>query len=123
MPRQNSRWAVKDGVDSSLQSHRGAATELTQTLEAQDCQRQALLFGLACLKREIHAILESDDHGIDRVPLWIDGKPVQSAATEWLDVINPATQEVVSRVPCATQEEMQVIRQAETRTHWCLCAE
>jgi len=42
-----------------------------------------------------------------RVPLWIDGKAVQSKTTKWIDVINPATQQVMSRVPCATQDEMQ----------------
>jgi malonate-semialdehyde dehydrogenase (acetylating)/methylmalonate-semialdehyde dehydrogenase len=42
-----------------------------------------------------------------RTPLFIDGKFVESKTTKWLDVRNPATQEVVTRVPEATQEEMR----------------
>ncbi|KAF7643329.1 hypothetical protein LDENG_00241560 [Lucifuga dentata] len=38
--------------------------------------------------------------------LFIDGKFVESDTSEWLDVHNPATNEVVARVPKATQEEM-----------------
>lgn len=41
-----------------------------------------------------------------RVPLLIHGKFVQSKAKEWVDVINPATQEVVSQIPQTTQQEM-----------------
>lgn len=38
----------------------------------------------------------------------IDGKPYESKSTEWRDVINPATQEVVASVPFATQEELDM---------------
>ncbi|XP_005917733.1 methylmalonate-semialdehyde dehydrogenase [acylating], mitochondrial [Haplochromis burtoni] len=38
--------------------------------------------------------------------LFIDGKFVESNTSEWLDIHNPATNEVVGRVPKATQEEM-----------------
>ncbi|CAG01511.1 unnamed protein product [Tetraodon nigroviridis] len=38
--------------------------------------------------------------------LFIDGKFVESSTSEWLDIHNPATNEVVGRVPKATQEEM-----------------
>jgi len=41
------------------------------------------------------------------VPLFIDGEFVESNTSHWIDVHNPATQEVVSRVPLATQEEME----------------
>ncbi|CAM3503040.1 CoA-acylating methylmalonate-semialdehyde dehydrogenase [Bordetella sputigena] len=41
-----------------------------------------------------------------RIPLLIGGERVQSRATEWRDVVNPATQEVVARVPYATREEL-----------------
>ncbi len=40
------------------------------------------------------------------VPLYIGGKTVQSKSNEWRDVINPATQEVVARVPMATRAEI-----------------
>src|SRR3546814_1200739 len=43
---------------------------------------------------------------VPRIPLLIGGKLVQSKTTEWRDVINPATQEVVAQVPFATKEEL-----------------
>ena len=43
---------------------------------------------------------------VPRVPLLIGGKLVQSKTTEWRDVINPATQEVVAKVPFATRAEL-----------------
>ncbi|XP_066282832.1 probable methylmalonate-semialdehyde/malonate-semialdehyde dehydrogenase [acylating], mitochondrial [Branchiostoma lanceolatum] len=39
--------------------------------------------------------------------LFINGRMVESQATEWIDVHNPATNEVVTRVPKSTQAEMQ----------------
>ncbi len=44
---------------------------------------------------------------IPRVPLLIGGKLVQSETKEWRDIINPATQEVVARVPFATPAEVE----------------
>uniref|UniRef100_A0A8C8IHV6 Methylmalonate-semialdehyde/malonate-semialdehyde dehydrogenase [acylating], mitochondrial n=1 Tax=Oncorhynchus tshawytscha TaxID=74940 RepID=A0A8C8IHV6_ONCTS len=38
--------------------------------------------------------------------LFIDGKFAESSTSEWLDIHNPATNEVVGRVPKATQTEM-----------------
>lgn len=43
---------------------------------------------------------------IPRIPLLIGGKLIQSETDEWRDVINPATQRVVARVPFATQAEL-----------------
>ena len=43
---------------------------------------------------------------IREIPLIIDGKKVRSTTENWLDVLNPATQEVVARVPIATAEEV-----------------
>lgn len=42
-----------------------------------------------------------------RVKLLIDGKFVESVATEWRDIVNPATQEVLARVPFATAAELE----------------
>jgi len=42
-----------------------------------------------------------------KLPLYINGAFVESAATEWREVRNPATQETLCRVPYATPEEMQ----------------
>lgn len=41
-----------------------------------------------------------------KVPLFIDGEFVQSSSNQWIDVTNPATQEVIAQVPCATDDEM-----------------
>ncbi|MFM0698250.1 CoA-acylating methylmalonate-semialdehyde dehydrogenase [Paraburkholderia sediminicola] len=41
-----------------------------------------------------------------KVKLLIDGKFVESTTTQWGDVINPATQEVIAKVPYATQDEV-----------------
>jgi malonate-semialdehyde dehydrogenase (acetylating)/methylmalonate-semialdehyde dehydrogenase len=40
------------------------------------------------------------------VKLLIDGRMVESTTTEWRDVINPANQEVLTRVPFATDAEI-----------------
>ena len=42
------------------------------------------------------------------VPLLIDGKLLESRTTQWRNVINPATQEVLARVPFATPEEINL---------------
>ncbi|ETE72347.1 Methylmalonate-semialdehyde dehydrogenase [acylating], mitochondrial, partial [Ophiophagus hannah] len=39
--------------------------------------------------------------------LFIDGKFVESKSNEWIEICNPATNEVVGRVPKATQSEME----------------
>ncbi|AAZ28091.1 methylmalonate-semialdehyde dehydrogenase (acylating) [Colwellia psychrerythraea] len=52
---------------------------------------------------------------ITEVPLIINGEKVRSQTTEWLDVLNPATQEVVARVPIATAEEIELaVQSAQT---------
>ncbi|TMN48604.1 methylmalonate-semialdehyde dehydrogenase (CoA acylating), partial [Pseudoalteromonas piscicida] len=42
-----------------------------------------------------------------QVPLYINGEFSQSQSDKWLDVVNPANQEVLAKVPCATNEEVQ----------------
>ena len=39
--------------------------------------------------------------------LWIEGKAVTSSAASWVNVYNPATQEVVNRVPETTADEFE----------------
>jgi len=41
-----------------------------------------------------------------RIPLLINGEFVQSRTSEWRDVVNPANQQVLARVPMATAEEV-----------------
>lgn len=41
-----------------------------------------------------------------RVPLFIDGAFVDSDTADWIELNNPATQEVIAQVPVATDQEM-----------------
>ncbi|CEF67524.1 Probable methylmalonate-semialdehyde dehydrogenase [acylating], mitochondrial [Strongyloides ratti] len=43
---------------------------------------------------------------IETVKLWIDGKAVESKTSKFVDLTNPATNEVISKVPLSTQDEM-----------------
>ena len=45
---------------------------------------------------------------IPRIPHLIGGKLIQSRTTEWRDVINPATQQVIAQVPFATEDELNM---------------
>lgn len=47
-----------------------------------------------------------------QIPLLIDGEFVQSKTSQWRDVINPATQEVLARVPFATADEIEAAIEA-----------
>ena len=44
---------------------------------------------------------------IKNIPMIINGKNVQSQSQQWCDVVNPATQETVARVPLSTQDELE----------------
>jgi len=46
------------------------------------------------------------------VKLWIDNKPVESKTTEWIDLYNPATNDLIGRVPKSTQDEMEAAVQS-----------
>ncbi|MBN9425911.1 MAG: CoA-acylating methylmalonate-semialdehyde dehydrogenase [Burkholderiales bacterium] len=46
------------------------------------------------------------DTAIPGVALLIDGQFVQSKTTQWRNVVNPATQQVLARVPMATSDEV-----------------
>ena len=43
---------------------------------------------------------------VPTIPLLINGEFVESRTTQWRDVVNPATQQVLARVPLATPEEL-----------------
>jgi malonate-semialdehyde dehydrogenase (acetylating)/methylmalonate-semialdehyde dehydrogenase len=45
---------------------------------------------------------------IPQIHHFIDGRPYPSKSTEWREVINPANQEIVGRVPFATQQELDL---------------
>ncbi|MET0613670.1 MAG: aldehyde dehydrogenase family protein, partial [Pseudomonas caspiana] len=46
------------------------------------------------------------DNTVDRVKLLINGEWVESQSTEWHEIINPATQQVLAQVPFATSGEV-----------------
>ncbi|SAL44239.1 methylmalonate-semialdehyde dehydrogenase [Caballeronia udeis] len=52
------------------------------------------------------ALAEQSNAGVRTAKLLIDGKFVESTTQEWRDIVNPATQEVVGRVPFATKQEV-----------------
>lgn len=43
---------------------------------------------------------------VREISLFINGETVRSTSSDWHDVVNPATQEVVARVPFATESEV-----------------
>ena len=49
---------------------------------------------------------ENNNKTIARVKLLIGGEAIESQSSEWRDVVNPATQQVLARVPFATAEEV-----------------
>ncbi|MED5607735.1 MULTISPECIES: CoA-acylating methylmalonate-semialdehyde dehydrogenase [Pseudomonas] len=51
--------------------------------------------------------MSTTNAAVPTVKLFIDGKPVESTSSEWREVINPATQEVLARVPFATSDEVE----------------
>ncbi|MBC3933493.1 CoA-acylating methylmalonate-semialdehyde dehydrogenase [Undibacterium curvum] len=57
---------------------------------------------------------------VPAIPLLINGEFVQSRSTEWRDIVNPATQEVLARVPFATPEETDAAINAAHQAfqHW-----
>ncbi|MBL4608926.1 MAG: aldehyde dehydrogenase family protein, partial [Pseudomonadales bacterium] len=52
--------------------------------------------------------------GSNKVKQLINGQLQTSSTKIWIDVTNPATQEVIAQVPCATDEEVdQAIASAQ----------
>ena len=44
----------------------------------------------------------------EKLNLFIGGSLVQSDTKSWIEVLNPATQEVLCEAPCATDEEIEM---------------
>jgi len=44
---------------------------------------------------------------VPTVKLLINGEFIESKSTQWRDIVNPATQQVLARVPFATADEME----------------
>ncbi|RMV51812.1 Methylmalonate-semialdehyde dehydrogenase [Pseudomonas amygdali pv. lachrymans] len=55
---------------------------------------------------EMNASLNDTTTTIARVKLLINGEWIDSQSSEWQDIVNPATQEVLARVPFATANEV-----------------
>ncbi|MER3418571.1 MAG: aldehyde dehydrogenase, partial [Chloroflexota bacterium] len=49
------------------------------------------------------------------VPMYVDGRPMDSRSGTWLEVRSPATGELVGRVPAATAEDVDVAVAAARR--------
>jgi malonate-semialdehyde dehydrogenase (acetylating)/methylmalonate-semialdehyde dehydrogenase len=63
----------------------------------------------------MNAVNQVSDKGVRAVKLLIDGEFVESTTAAWRDIVNPATQEVLARVPFATVTEIDAaIRSAHT---------
>ncbi|MGF6721887.1 malonate-semialdehyde dehydrogenase (acetylating)/methylmalonate-semialdehyde dehydrogenase [Paraburkholderia sp. GAS41] len=54
----------------------------------------------------MNAVTQASNANVSTVKLLINGEFVESATREWRDIVNPATQEVLARVPFATAEEV-----------------
>ncbi|WP_130907067.1 CoA-acylating methylmalonate-semialdehyde dehydrogenase [Pseudomonas sp. Sample_16] len=63
----------------------------------------------------MNASLTPNDTTVQKVKLLIDGEWVESKSTEWHDIVNPATQQVLAKVPFATAEEVDAAIDAAHR--------
>ncbi|VEF08190.1 methylmalonate-semialdehyde dehydrogenase [Pseudomonas fluorescens] len=63
----------------------------------------------------MNASLTPNDTTLQQVKLLIDGEWVESQTTEWHDIVNPATQQVLARVPFATAAEVDAAVSAAQR--------
>ncbi|WP_459622791.1 aldehyde dehydrogenase family protein, partial [Burkholderia sp. 3C] len=60
----------------------------------------------------MNAVIQDNVAGVPNVPLLINGEFVESTSTEWRDIVNPATQQVLARVPFATAGEIDAAIEA-----------
>ncbi|WP_285417944.1 CoA-acylating methylmalonate-semialdehyde dehydrogenase [Pseudomonas sp. efr-133-TYG-5] len=63
----------------------------------------------------MNASLTPNETTIHKVKLLIDGEWVESQSSEWHDIVNPATQEVLAKVPFATAAEVDAAVSAAQR--------
>ncbi|WLG63181.1 CoA-acylating methylmalonate-semialdehyde dehydrogenase [Pseudomonas sp. FP1762] len=63
----------------------------------------------------MNASLTPNDTTLQKVKLLIDGEWVESRTTEWHDIVNPATQQVLAKVPFATAAEVDAAVSAAQR--------
>lgn len=63
----------------------------------------------------MNASLTPNETTVQKVKLLINGEWVESKSTEWHDIVNPATQQVLAKVPFATAEEVDAAISAAQR--------
>lgn len=63
----------------------------------------------------MNASLTSADTTVKQAKLLINGEWVESKTTEWQDIVNPATQQVLARAPFATADEVNAAIDAAQR--------
>ncbi|USW95548.1 CoA-acylating methylmalonate-semialdehyde dehydrogenase [Pseudomonas proteolytica] len=63
----------------------------------------------------MNASLTSADTTVKQAKLLINGEWVESKTTQWQDIVNPATQQVLARVPFATADEVNAAIDAAQR--------
>lgn len=63
----------------------------------------------------MNASLTPNETTVQKVKLLIDGEWVESQTTEWHDIVNPATQQVLAKVPFATAAEVDAAISAAHR--------
>ncbi|MFJ2713066.1 CoA-acylating methylmalonate-semialdehyde dehydrogenase [Pseudomonas sp. NPDC087346] len=63
----------------------------------------------------MNASLTPNETTVQKVKLLIDGEWVESQSTEWHDIVNPATQQVLAKVPFATAAEVDAAVSAAQR--------
>ncbi|WP_415763702.1 CoA-acylating methylmalonate-semialdehyde dehydrogenase [Pseudomonas sp. CP4] len=63
----------------------------------------------------MNASLTPNDTTLQKVKLLIDGEWIESQTTEWHDIVNPATQQVLAKVPFATAAEVDAAVSAAQR--------
>ncbi|MCO5597329.1 hypothetical protein L7F22_051405 [Adiantum nelumboides] len=63
------------------------------------------------------AVQPSHEELPPRVKLLIGGSFLDSKAEEWIDVINPATQDIVSKVPLTTAQEFETAVEAAKQAY------
>ncbi|MDT3311479.1 CoA-acylating methylmalonate-semialdehyde dehydrogenase [Pseudomonas sp. rhizo66] len=63
----------------------------------------------------MNASLTPNDTTLQKVKLLIDGEWVESQTAEWHDIVNPATQQVLAKVPFATAAEVDAAVSAAQR--------
>lgn len=54
---------------------------------------------------------------IPTTKMFIDGKLVESKTTEWIDLHDPATNAIVTRVPKCTQSEMEAAVESSKKAY------